>query len=95
MRSIFQDMKPNTNKGTENDCRNLRGAEIVTCPICNGSGRVITGYSVICTEIVEKVEKCPECREGLLGPRRKRLRELLDPVLRLERGLFKGADPIL
>ena len=32
------------------------------CPICNGSGKVITGYRVICTELVEKVEKCPECK---------------------------------
>jgi len=32
------------------------------CPVCNGSGRIIAGYGVVCTEIVEKVEKCPECK---------------------------------
>lgn len=33
-----------------------------TCPVCNGSGRIVAGYGVVCTEIVEKVEKCPECK---------------------------------
>ncbi len=32
-----------------------------TCPVCNGSGKTVAGYGAICTEIVEKVEKCPEC----------------------------------
>ncbi|MEI6103038.1 MAG: hypothetical protein WCP70_03745 [Methanothrix sp.] len=32
------------------------------CLVCNGSGKVITGYGVVCTELVEKVEKCPECK---------------------------------
>jgi DnaJ-class molecular chaperone len=35
--------------------------EVLPCPTCNGSGKVVTGYSVVCTELVEKVEKCPDC----------------------------------
>jgi len=31
------------------------------CPICKGTGKIVAGYGVICTEIVEKVKKCPAC----------------------------------
>ena len=47
---------------TEEDCRSdLNRAEPKPCPTCNGSGKVITGYGVVCTEIVEKIEECPDC----------------------------------
>ena len=47
----------------EDDCRSdLRRIECKPCPTCNGSGKVITGYGVVCTEIVEKITKCPDCR---------------------------------
>jgi DnaJ-class molecular chaperone len=40
-----------------------------TCPVCNGSGMVISGYGVVCTELVEKFERCPECNgKGFLKP---------------------------
>lgn len=31
-----------------------------TCPVCNGSGRIVADYGVVCTEIVEKIKRCPE-----------------------------------
>jgi hypothetical protein len=34
----------------------------VGCTACNGSGRIVTGIKAICTEPIEKVEKCPDCR---------------------------------
>jgi DnaJ-class molecular chaperone len=40
----------------------LKKANLSSCPVCNGSGKVISGYGVVCTEIVEKIEKCPECK---------------------------------
>ena len=36
-------------------------ADLKQCPVCNGTGKVVAGYGVVCTEIVEKVEKCPGC----------------------------------
>jgi DnaJ-class molecular chaperone len=39
----------------------LRITELKKCPVCEGAGMVVTGYGVICTEIVEKVEKCHVC----------------------------------
>jgi DnaJ-class molecular chaperone len=48
---------------TEDDCQsNLHRAESMPCPTCDGSGKVITGYGVVCTEIVEKITKCSDCR---------------------------------
>jgi hypothetical protein len=44
------------------------------CPTCNGSGKVIIGYGVICTELVEKIAECSDCRgKGFIsaGGRRK------------------------
>jgi len=39
------------------------------CPACKGTGKIVAGYGVVCTEIVEKVEKCPDCGgKGLLEP---------------------------
>jgi DnaJ-class molecular chaperone len=39
------------------------------CSVCNGSGKVVAGYGVVCTEIVEKVEKCHVCKgKGFLEP---------------------------
>ena len=50
-------------RSSEKRCScNLQKAEFKPCPSCNGSGKVITGYGVICTELVEKVEKCPDCK---------------------------------
>jgi DnaJ-class molecular chaperone len=47
---------------TEDDFRSdLCRAESKPCHACNGSGNVITGYGVVCTEIVEKITKCPDC----------------------------------
>jgi DnaJ-class molecular chaperone len=47
---------------TENDCRSdLHRIESKPCPTCNGSGKVITGYGVVCTEIVEKITECYDC----------------------------------
>jgi DnaJ-class molecular chaperone len=46
----------------------LLSPELKQCPVCNGTGKVVTGYGVICMEIVEKVEKCPSCRgNAVLG----------------------------
>jgi len=60
---------------TEDDCQsNLHRAEYKPCPTCNGSGKVITGYGVICTELVEKIAECSDCRgKGFIsaGGRRK------------------------
>lgn len=53
---------------SEKKCSGLQKAEIKPCPTCNGSGKVIKGYGVICTELVEKVEKCPDCREKAHSP---------------------------
>jgi DnaJ-class molecular chaperone len=39
----------------------VQGTELKLCPTCKGAGNVITGYGVVCTEIVEKVVKCPDC----------------------------------
>jgi|WetSurSiteA1Bulk_404760.scaffolds.fasta_scaffold330339_1 DnaJ-class molecular chaperone len=39
----------------------MKKVERIPCPTCNGSGKVITGYRVVCTELVEKAEKCPDC----------------------------------
>lgn len=46
------------------ELRKRDSSRIITnpCPVCNGSGRIVVGYGVVCTEIVEKVEKCPECK---------------------------------
>jgi DnaJ-class molecular chaperone len=46
---------------TEDYQSNLHRAESEPCPTCNGSGKAITGYGVVCTEIVEKIMKCPDC----------------------------------
>jgi DnaJ-class molecular chaperone len=47
---------------TEDDCRSdLSSTESNPCPTCNGSGKVITGYGVVCTEIVEKIAECSDC----------------------------------
>jgi DnaJ-class molecular chaperone len=47
----------------EDDWRsNLNRADSKPCPTCNGSGRMITGYGVVCTEIVEKIAECSDCR---------------------------------
>jgi hypothetical protein len=44
-------------------------ADLKPCTICNGSGKVVVGYGVVCIEIVEKVEKCPACSgNGFLEP---------------------------
>jgi DnaJ-class molecular chaperone len=40
----------------------LEGTESKPCPTCKGAGNVITGYGVVCTELVEKVKKCPACK---------------------------------
>jgi DnaJ-class molecular chaperone len=46
----------------EDDCRSdLSSTESNPCPTCNGSGKVITGYGVVCTEIVEKIAECSDC----------------------------------
>jgi DnaJ-class molecular chaperone len=43
-------------------------ANLKPCQFCNGAGKVIAGYGVICTEIVEKWKKCPICGgKGFLG----------------------------
>jgi|GEM_PF-2534378 len=59
-------MKSNAKKdtdATESDCQwNLKRGGAMLCLVCNGSGKVITGYGVICTELVEMVEKCPDCK---------------------------------
>lgn len=34
------------------------------CSVCNGSGKVVAGYGVVCTEIVEKVEKYAMLAKG-------------------------------
>jgi DnaJ-class molecular chaperone len=48
---------------TEDDFQsNLNRADSNPCPTCNGSGKVVTGYGVDCTEIVEKIGECPDCR---------------------------------
>jgi DnaJ-class molecular chaperone len=48
---------------TEDYCRsNLKRADSKPCPTCNGSGKMITGYGVVCTEIVEKIAECSDCR---------------------------------
>ena len=39
----------------------LRSTELKQCPVCKGAGKVVTGYGVICMELVEKVEKCQAC----------------------------------
>lgn len=36
-------------------------SEIVQCAECNGTGMIVIGYGAICTEVVEKVKKCPKC----------------------------------
>jgi hypothetical protein len=36
-------------------------ADLKQCPVCKGTGKIVAGYCVVCTEIVEKVEKCPGC----------------------------------
>ncbi|HNX39457.1 MAG TPA: hypothetical protein PKK11_02655 [Methanothrix sp.] len=43
------------------------------CPTCFGRGKVVAGYAAVCTEIVERLERCPECggkgrRPGHRGP---------------------------
>jgi hypothetical protein len=51
------------NNAKEDDCqRDLRRIECKPCPTCNGSGNVITGYGVVCTEIVEKIAECSDSR---------------------------------
>jgi DnaJ-class molecular chaperone len=40
----------------------VQGTELKLCPTCKGAGKVVTGYGVICTEVVEKVVKCPTCK---------------------------------
>ncbi|MGB7544334.1 MAG: hypothetical protein WBL92_01915 [Methanothrix sp.] len=32
------------------------------CPVCKGTGKIVAGYGIVCTELVEKIEKCPECK---------------------------------
>jgi hypothetical protein len=39
----------------------LQSAELKQCPVCKGAGKVVTGYGVICMEIVERVKKCQAC----------------------------------
>jgi len=47
---------------TEDNCRSdLRRIECKPCLTRNDSGKVITGYGVICTELVEKIAKCSDC----------------------------------
>ena len=41
---------------------NLKRADSKPRPTCNGSGKMITGHGVVCTEIVEKIAKCSDCR---------------------------------
>jgi DnaJ-class molecular chaperone len=51
------------------DSMDLKKANLRSCPVCNGSGKVIADYGVICTELVEKFERCPECNgKGFLKP---------------------------
>jgi hypothetical protein len=33
------------------------------CASCKGKGIVLAGYDAICTEPVERVEPCPDCRK--------------------------------
>jgi len=33
-----------------------------TCPVSNGSGKIVVGYGIGCMEIVEKIERFPECK---------------------------------
>lgn len=48
---------------TKEDCRsNLNRGDSKPCPTCDGSGKMITGYGVVCTEIVEKIAECSNCR---------------------------------
>jgi len=47
----------------------LKKTDLKPCPACKGTGKIVAGYGVVCTEIVEKVEKCPDCGgKGLLEP---------------------------
>jgi DnaJ-class molecular chaperone len=39
----------------------MKMSERIPCPTCNGTGRVVTGYGVVCMELVERLEKCPDC----------------------------------
>ena len=32
------------------------------CMVSHGSGKIIDGHGVVCTEIIEKVKKCPACK---------------------------------
>ena len=54
MKAIW-DMKKELREGDSPDIKTN------PCPACNGAGKVVAGYGVICTEIVEKVKKCPAC----------------------------------
>jgi DnaJ-class molecular chaperone len=40
----------------------LKKANSKQCPVCNGSGKIVAGYGVVCTELVEKMEKCHACK---------------------------------
>jgi hypothetical protein len=35
-----------------------------TFSVCDGSGRIVAGYGVVCIEIVETVERCPNIGGG-------------------------------
>jgi DnaJ-class molecular chaperone len=39
-----------------------RGGEGEVCATCNGRGTVLSAYGAICTEPIEKLEPCPDCR---------------------------------
>lgn len=37
-------------------------SELIICPVCHGAGKVVIGYTAICTEPIEKIEKCLKCK---------------------------------
>lgn len=62
-------------------------ADLKQCPVCNGTGKVVAGYGVVCTEIVEKVEKCPECKGKRLQKLSCNLEEEPDIIQKIDQGL--------
>jgi len=52
MKAIL-DMKKELRKGDSSKI------ETNPCPVCKGTGKIVAGYGVVCTEIVETVERCP------------------------------------